>query len=82
MNIFPEHPGIELKQLLYEKNLNLSQFARSIGVSTSRISEIVSGKRRVTIDSAFKLAEAFNNSPEHWIRKQEDYDIFLKQSTR
>lgn len=79
MNIIPEHPGIELKHLLQEKNMNISQFARTIGVSASRISEILSGKRRVTLDSAFKFSEAFNNSPEHWIRKQEDYDIFMKR---
>lgn len=79
MNIIPEHPGVELKHLLQEKNMNISQFARTIGVSASRISEILSGKRRVTLDSAFKFSEAFNNSPEHWIRKQEDYDIFMKR---
>ena len=62
-----------------KKNMNISQFARTIGVSASRISEILSGKRRVTLDSAFKFSEAFNNSPEHWIRKQEDYDIFMKR---
>ena len=79
MNIIPEHPGVELKHLLQEKNMNISQFARTIGVSASRISEILSGKRRVTLDSAFKFSEAFNNSPEHWIRTQEDYDIFMKR---
>ena len=78
MKIIPEHPGVELKHLLQEKNLNISQFARTIGVSASRISEILSGKRRVTLDSAFKFSEAFNHTPEHWIRKQEDYDIFIK----
>ena len=79
MNIIPEHPGVELKHLLQEKNMNISQFARTIGVSASRISEILSGKRRVTLDSAFKFSEAFNHTPEHWIRKQEDYDIFMKK---
>lgn len=79
MNIIPEHPGVELKNLLQEKNMNISQFARTIGVSASRISEILSGKRRVTLDSAFKFSEAFNHTPEHWIRKQEDYDIFMKK---
>ena len=63
VTLIPQHPGLELKSLILDKGMNLSQFARSINVSSSRISEIVAGKRSMTIDSAVKFAAAFDTTP-------------------
>lgn len=78
LNIAPQHPGIELKKLISKRGMNLSQFARSINVSSSRISEIVSGRRSMTIDSAVKIADIFNMTPESWLQKQNEYDLYCK----
>ena len=77
-DLIPQHPGIELKKLISERGMNLSQFARSIDVSSSRISEIVSGRRSITIDSAVKFADTFSTTPEYWLTKQNEYDLYCR----
>jgi len=75
MNLFPEHPGIELKKIIYQKDMNISEFARMIEVSPSRINEIVHTKRSITLDTAIRLAKALNTTTKYWMDKQVDYDI-------
>lgn len=78
MNLIPQHPGHELAKMLEEKECSIAQFSRSIGVSSSRISQILSGKRRITVDSAFRIADVLNTTPDFWLDKQKEYDIFMK----
>lgn len=78
MLAYPEHPGIELGRKIQSLGMNLSEFARMIEVSSSRISELVSCKRAVTIDSAMKIADVFGMKPEYWLAKQNTYDLFVK----
>ena len=70
-----EHPGIELGRRIHASGMNMTQFAHSIDVSPSRISELVGGKRSISIDSARKIAKAFKTSPELWLSKQIEYDL-------
>jgi hypothetical protein len=37
--------------------------------------EIVLGKRRITADTALRLAKYFNMSPQFWLGLQVDYDL-------
>jgi len=78
MAFVPEHPGKELSRIISKRGMNLTQFARSINVSSSRISEIVSGKRGVTVDSAIRIAEALDTLPKYWLSKQNDFDLFQR----
>ena len=73
------HPGREVALRIYEKGMSLSQFAKQLDVSNSRISEIASEKRSITIDTAIKLAKALGTTPEYWLDKQQAYDLFMKQ---
>ena len=75
---YPEHPGLELGRRIQSLGMNLSEFARMIEVSSSRISELVSCKRAVTIDSAMKIADALSMKPEYWLSKQNHYDLFMR----
>ncbi len=72
----PVHPGEVLFQEFLEP-LGLSQnaLARALRVPPRRINEIVHGKRRVTADTALRLARFFGNSPEFWLGLQMDYDL-------
>ena len=79
MDLFPEHPGIELRNIIKQKDMNISEFARMIEVSPSRINEIVHTKRSITLDTAMRLAKALNTTTKYWMEKQVDYDI-LRQS--
>ena len=40
-----------------------------------RINEIVLGKRRITADTALRLARFFDTSPQFWLGLQMDYDL-------
>lgn len=49
--------------------------AKLISVPQTRISEIVKGKRRITADTAIRLATYFGNSAKFWLGLQDDCDI-------
>ena len=72
----PVHPG-EILNEEFLKPMNLSQnaLARGLGVPPRRINEIVHGKRRVTADTALRLARFFGMSAEFWLGLQMDYEL-------
>jgi addiction module HigA family antidote len=59
------------------KPLGLSQhlLAMHIHVPSTRIGEIVRGKRAITPDTALRLARFFDNSPEFWLNLQQMHDL-------
>lgn len=76
----PIHPGeILLEEFLLPMNLSQNQVALDIRVPARRINEIVHGKRRVTADTALRLARYFNMSPHFWLGLQMDYDLDIAQ---
>jgi len=81
LNVNTIHPGKEVHRLILEKGMNLSEFARHINVSSSRVSEIVHGKRGITLDSALKLADAFDTTPEFWLSKQNAFELSQRTSS-
>ena len=72
----PVTPGEMLKEeFLGEYGLSQNQLAKSIGVSPNRIAEIVNNRRRITADTALRLALYFGNSPEFWLNLQTHYEL-------
>ncbi len=72
----PVHPGeILMEDFLRPMNLSQNELARNLGVPPRRINEIVLGKRRLTADTALRLAHYFQMSPEFWLGLQMDYDL-------
>jgi len=72
----PVHPGeVLLEEFLEPLGLSQNQLARDIGVPPRRINEIVLGKRRVTGDTALRLARYLDMSPEFWMGLQMGYDL-------
>ncbi|WP_017326263.1 HigA family addiction module antitoxin [Synechococcus sp. PCC 7336] len=72
----PVHPGeVLLEEFLKPMNLSQNQLALALRVPARRINEIVHGKRRVTADTALRLAHHFNMSPRFWLGLQMDYDL-------
>jgi addiction module HigA family antidote len=69
-------PG-EMLSEEFLKPLRLSQhrLAMSIRVPSTRIGEIVRGKRAITPDTALRLARFFKNSPEFWLNLQQMHDL-------
>jgi antitoxin HigA-1 len=72
----PITPGEMLREeFLAEYGLSQNQLARAIGISPNRIAEIVNNRRRITADTALRLALYFGNSPEFWLNLQVHYDL-------
>ena len=72
----PIHPGeVLLEEFLKPMNLSQNRLALDIRVPARSINEIVHGKRRVTPDTALRLARYFDMSPEFWLGLQMDYDL-------
>lgn len=72
----PVHPGeVLLEEFLKPMNLSQNQLALATRVPARRINEIVHGKRRITADTALRLAHYFGVSPQFWLGLQMDYDL-------
>ncbi len=76
-NVFaPVTPGEMLREeFLVEYGLSRSELAKAIGVSPNRLSGIINNRRRITADTALRLALYFDNSPEFWMTLQSNYDL-------
>ena len=72
----PVHPGeVLLEEFLKPMELSQNRVAIEIGVHARRINEVVLGKRRITADTALRLARFFGTSPQFWMGLQSDYDL-------
>lgn len=72
----PVHPGeVLLEEFLKPMALSQNRLALDIRVPARRINEIVHGKRRITADTALRLARYFGTSPQFWLGLQMDYDL-------
>ncbi len=70
------HPGqVLLEEYLRPRGLSQNRLARSLGVPPRRVNEIVLGKRRITADTALRLASYFENSPVYWLGLQDCFDL-------
>ena len=45
------------------------------GIPQTRVSQIIKGDRRVTADTALRLAKYFGNSAKFWLGLQDDFDL-------
>lgn len=76
----PIHPG-EVLMLEYLEPLQVTQhrLAVAIGVPPRRINEIVHGKRRISTDTALRLARYFGTSERFWLNLQDRYDLEVER---
>ena len=78
----PVHPGeVLLEEFLKPMGLSQNRLSLEIGVHPRRINEIVLGKRRISADTALRLARYFGTSPKFWMGLQNDYDLDVAADT-
>lgn len=76
----PIHPGEVLTEdFIKGFEITQNKLAVAIGVPPRRINEIVHGKRRITADTALRLARYFGTSPEFWLNLQSHYDLRIER---
>ncbi len=72
----PIHPGEILREeFLKPLELSVNALARELRVDTTRMNEIARERRRVSADTALRLARYFQTTPEFWMNIQRDYDL-------
>jgi len=70
------HPGeILLEDFLKPMNISAYRLSKEIHIDQTRISEIIKGKRGITVDTAMRLSKFFGNSVEFWLNLQSHYEI-------
>jgi len=76
----PVHPGeILLEEFLQPLGVSQYQLARAVGVPARRINEIVHGQRRISADTALRLARYFGTSERFWMNLQACYDLEIEK---
>jgi len=76
----PIHPGeVLLEEFLEPLGVTQHRLAVSIGVPPRRINEIVHGKRRVTADTALRLARYFGTTDRFWLNLQTRFDLEVEK---
>ena len=78
----PIHPGEILQdEFLTPLGVTQHRLAVAIRVPPRRINEIVHGKRRITADTALRLARFFGTSDRFWLNLQSRYDLEVGEET-
>lgn len=70
------HPGEILEEeFLNPMGITAYKLSQAIGVPQTRTSQIIKGRRRITADTALRLAKFFGTSSKFWLGLQNDFDI-------
>ena len=76
----PVHPGeILLEEFLKPLEVSQYQLAKEISVPARRVNEIVHGQRRISADTALRLARYFGTSERFWMNLQIRYDLEIEK---
>jgi addiction module HigA family antidote len=72
----PVHPGEVLREdFMKPLRVTVNRLALDLRVPATRIGEIVHERRRITADTALRLARYFNTNAEFWLNLQSFYDL-------
>src|ERR1700736_5692478 len=72
----PVHPGEILREdFMKPLRLTVNKLALELHVPATRIGEIVHERRRITAETALRLARYFKTNPEFWLNLQNFYDL-------
>jgi antitoxin HigA-1 len=76
----PIPPGEHLREnYMRPLGLSINALALALRVPATRILAIVNEKRRISLDTALRLARYFKTSPEFWLNLQIHYELALAE---
>src|ERR1700688_4800754 len=74
------HPGEILREdFMKPLGLTINKLALDLHVPATRIGEIVHERRRITADTALRLARYFQTNPEFWLNLQNFFDLEMSR---
>lgn len=72
----PIHPGETIREdILKPLDISVNRLAMELHVPTTRMSEIVHGRRSITADTALRLARYLGTSAQFWLNLQSKYEL-------
>jgi len=83
-NMIPApHPGETIREdVLAPLGMSVNQLAKALGITATRLNDVVRGRRGITADTALRLARYLGNSPEFWLGLQLAYDLRTTRQKR
>lgn len=76
----PVHPGEILREdFMKPLGLTVNRLALDLHVPATRIGEIVHERRRISADTALRLARYFKTNPEFWLNLQNFFDLEIEK---
>ena len=73
---------LRLKDILKEREMTLSSFAKVTGISPSNLSNYINGNISPTLETLEKIAKALNIEVTELLRPKEDIELFAKYKGR
>ena len=75
-NLDPITPGEILREdFMQPLGISINRLSRDLFVPPNRISEIVKGKRSITVDTALRLQRYFGIEAQFWLNLQTEFDL-------
>jgi HTH-type transcriptional regulator/antitoxin HigA len=68
-------PGEVLREALESNGLTQAEFAAQIGRPAQMVSEVITGKKSITPETALDFELVLGISADFWVRVQADYDL-------
>ncbi len=79
----PAHPGrILLEEFIRPLGLTQYRVAKDAGIPQPTMTQIVKGRRAVSVENALRLGLYFGTTPEFWLNLQTDYDLRLVRRSK
>lgn len=78
----PTHPGKILEHYREEEGLTQQALAEQLEVPRQRVSGIANQRRRITADTAHRLARVFETTPEFWMNLQTKWDLWEEEEEK
>lgn len=72
----PPHPGEMVREFLDDLSLTVTKAADALNVSRNSLTEVVLGKRAVSLDMATRLELVFGLNREMWLKMQVAHDLW------
>jgi addiction module HigA family antidote len=73
----PQHPGeLLLKEFLQPRRITQVEAARHLEISTTRLNEIIRGRRGISADTAWRLGDWLGTGPQIWMDLQSKWDLW------
>jgi addiction module HigA family antidote len=77
------HPGEILREeFLQPFSISAYKLSKDTEIPQTRISQILKGNRRITADTALRLASYFGTTANFWLGLQNDFDIEEEQNAK